>query len=1211
MSIEVNATEQIIEVNATGSTIDINVTSQTVDVNATTSVIDVNVTNGPGPGVPSAGLAGQVLKKLSNADYDTYWAADTVGVPYVGATGNVDLGEFELKAGQIEFDQTPTGTAGVAVTRWNDTVGTIETTLKGGNVILRHGRDMFERVVNKTGIQLTKAAYQAVKISDAQGQRLAVELAQANNDNNSADTIGLVVETIDNNQEGYIYTVGELQNINTTGSLQGETWADGDVLYLSPTTAGRITNVKPVAPQHLVVIGYVVYAHQNNGKIFVKITNGFELGELHDVDTTGATSGQVLTYNGTIWTPQTNAAGNIYNTDGTLTGNRTVTMGSNTLSFTKDLLVNGITVGIGNIGDNTRYNTVLGWRALFNPTSKSRNTAIGSESLTSATTGSFNTAVGNESLYALTTGTENTAIGDLGLDSVTTGAGNVSLGAFAMRHLVTGNYNIGIGYDTNLGVDTTAGSYNTLLGAQSTIGDTSGSNNTVIGARINASGNYSNNIILGDGSGNMRLVFNSSGDAILGGSTTYPTFSGFKLDVLGSGRFSGNLTTNVTANSIVKTNASGVLTAAIAGTDYQLPITNPITGTGASGQVAYWSGTNTQTGDNNLIWNSASIRLGIGRTPSARRFEIQQATGSTAASIGLYGGGSSLVSIIGVESTSTNDLQLASTTGIRFYTGSTLGNIVTDPTNERMRIFSSTGNLLLQNGGTFTDSGQRLQVQGDAFIRGSGNTSATTALTVQNSDGTNALRVRNDGVTLYGSAGAYISPMNRVTSISISGEGLLFNATGNTAGTDYAFAGNNITATTGALTVVGLFKNFLPTSGNATYTNTLIQPIINQTGGANGITRGLYVNPTLTAAADWRSIEWSNNSGWGLYGAGTSNNFLNGDTTIGTTTLGTATKLTVGGSETASLAIARGQLINTTLNLSANQDNLVGLDINPTFTIGAFASSFMFGLRATVSGGNTSNVVYAAQFVNSTNATNNNGVWIQTAHTADSSFTLLIQAGGANNTFSIRGNRYLWYNGGNAYFGNFANASARVHIRGGASEPSLIVENSSGVSSLQVQANQNVLIGSAVDGGQKLQVNGTAIISGADNSLTLTPTASGNALIINNNGYIRFGTGTYFRGFSTTISFADSGFVSRMTLNWGGGTSFFNTTGNYIFNGTTANASAIVQVDSTTQGFLPPRMTTTQKNAIATPAAGLIVFDTTLAKLCVYSGTAWETITSV
>ena len=238
-------------------------------------------------------------------------------VPYTGATQDVDLGEFELKAGQIEYDQTPTGVAGVAITRWNDSVGTLETTLKGGNVILKHGRDLFERVVNKTGIQLTKAAYQAVRISTAQGQRLGVALAQANNDNNSADTIGLVVETINNNQEGMIYVVGEIDCINTTGSLQSETWADGDVLYLSPTTAGRITNVKPTAPQHLVVVGYVVYAHATQGKIYVKVNNGFELGELHDVDTTGATNGQVLKYNGTIWTAQTDLNSGVW---GSITG---------------------------------------------------------------------------------------------------------------------------------------------------------------------------------------------------------------------------------------------------------------------------------------------------------------------------------------------------------------------------------------------------------------------------------------------------------------------------------------------------------------------------------------------------------------------------------------------------------------------------------------------------------------------------------------------------------------------------------------------------------------------------------------------------------------------------------------------------------------------------------------------------------------------------
>ena len=63
--------------------------------------------------------------------------------------------------------------------------------------------------------------------------------------------------------------------------------------------------------------------------------------------------------------------------------------------------------------------------------------------------------------------------------------------------------------------------------------------------------------------------------------------------------------------------------------------------------------------------------------------------------------------------------------------------------------------------------------------------------------------------------------------------------------------------------------------------------------------------------------------------------------------------------------------------------------------------------------------------------------------------------------------------------------------------------------------------------------------------------------------------------------------------------------------GGTAVTSAILDVQSTTKGFRLPNMTTPQKNAIAAPAAGLMVFDTTLEKACLYTGSAWQTITSV
>jgi nitrogen fixation protein len=222
-------------------------------------------------------------------------------VPYVGAITDLDLGEYELKAGQIELDQSPTGTAGVAVTRWNNTLGSTETTLKGGSVVLKNGVDLVARVVNKVtpNTTLTKAAYQVVKVSGASGQRLAVDFAQGDVDLNSADTLGVVTETIATNQEGFILTVGQLEEINTTGSLQGETWADGNVLYLSPTIPGAMTNVKPTGlTGHIVVLGYVEYAHAIHGKIYVKIMNGWELDELHNVyiNPTTLANNDVLTY---------------------------------------------------------------------------------------------------------------------------------------------------------------------------------------------------------------------------------------------------------------------------------------------------------------------------------------------------------------------------------------------------------------------------------------------------------------------------------------------------------------------------------------------------------------------------------------------------------------------------------------------------------------------------------------------------------------------------------------------------------------------------------------------------------------------------------------------------------------------------------------------------------------------------------------------------
>ena len=689
------------------------------------------------PGGTSA-VWGSITGTLSNQT-DLQTALD-LKVPYSGATGNVNLGEYELKAGQLTLDTSPTGTAAVGTTRWNDTIGSSETTLKGGSVILKNGVDLVARVVNKVtpNTTLTKAAYQAVRVSGAQGQRLAVAFAQANNDNNSADTIGLVIETIPTNQEGFIMTVGQIDGINTTGSLQGETWNDGDIIYLSPTIAGAVTNVKPSGGQHLVIIGYVEYAHANNGKLYIKISNGWELTELHDIDIVSPANNQGLFYESAtaLWKNKSISTVLGYTPEQPLTFNSPLSRSINSVSIPQ---ATGSVNGFLSSTDWTTFNT--------------KHNALGYTPANSATTLTIN----------------------------------------------------GVTFDLSANRTFTVGS---------------------------------------------------------------------------------------------------------------------VTGSGASGQVAYWTGTSAQSGSNNLFWDATNSRLGIGTNAPTKYFELKLPTVVNTLNNGITitrGSGTGIF-LLGNGTTNTTDFvpsiySKSSVDNAGFYfTASVFSGSSTFPAMEfqaanstqtgvignsqivarwanwdvQLMQIRGNGNMILQNGGTFTDSGQRLQVIGDTLLKGSGNTSGTTALTVQNSDGTNMWRILNNGQIQLGSSASfpYIRTIATDFTQTTTGTKLLFGSqdasTGNGA---FTFGSNTLTHTTGTVTFIQFLRDFTPTSGSGATTHLLINGAINQTGGANGITRGLYVNPTLTAAADWRSIEWSNNSGWGLYGAGTANSYFGGSVGIGTTSL--------------------------------------------------------------------------------------------------------------------------------------------------------------------------------------------------------------------------------------------------------------------------------------------------------------------------------------
>ena len=267
----------------------------------------------PAAPVAFSGNAYDLVNLLSSSFFFKLSGGSGDDLAQVSINGNsagandINLNNNDLNnTDKIDFNLATTDTAGEGQLVWNDALGTLNLGLKGGNTTLNIGQQLITRVVNKTTplVPLTKAGYQVVIVAGATGQRLSVKLAKADSDINSAGTLGIVCENIAVNQEGFIVSDGPLTGINTTGSLQGETWADGDLLYLSPTTFGAITNVKPSAPFHEVRVGYVEYAHINNGKIFVKIDNGYELEELHNVAITTPANGNFLEYNGTLWVNQ-------------------------------------------------------------------------------------------------------------------------------------------------------------------------------------------------------------------------------------------------------------------------------------------------------------------------------------------------------------------------------------------------------------------------------------------------------------------------------------------------------------------------------------------------------------------------------------------------------------------------------------------------------------------------------------------------------------------------------------------------------------------------------------------------------------------------------------------------------------------------------------------------------------------------------------------
>lgn len=261
-----------VEVNNTPLTRTISISSSPKpSVVVTEDHQDITVSMGikgePGQGVPTGGSVGDILYKTSSTNYATAWT----DVPTVDG---------------VQFDLTANDSAAIGKLLWNDTDGTVDFLLKGGNVNLPTGQATIHMVVNKTGADIPRGS--VVAVNGASGQRVGIKLAQSNAESTSSKTFGVTAEEIRDNHTGFVLSEGFIRNINTN------TLTEGALIWLSPTVPGGMTTTKPTAPNHLVLVGVCV-VQANNGIIFIKPQNGYELEEIHDVRYTGLATGDLLT----------------------------------------------------------------------------------------------------------------------------------------------------------------------------------------------------------------------------------------------------------------------------------------------------------------------------------------------------------------------------------------------------------------------------------------------------------------------------------------------------------------------------------------------------------------------------------------------------------------------------------------------------------------------------------------------------------------------------------------------------------------------------------------------------------------------------------------------------------------------------------------------------------------------------------------------------
>lgn len=229
-------------------------------------------------GLETSGITGLLTLTKAGSTPRTLTAPD--------ATGTIRLVE-DLYA-SLAFD-TGAGAPsyGEGKLYWDNNDHTLAVMTEVNGVTVQVGQEEVVRARNQTGSTITNG--QVVYVNGASGSRPTVALALATS-TLSDKVIGICTYDIAHNAVGYITRGGLVRDVDTFA------WAEGTELYVSDSVAGGLTSTPPVAPNHAVRVGVVLYSHSSNGIIMVHVDTGNSLNDLHDVHLSAPADKNALRY---------------------------------------------------------------------------------------------------------------------------------------------------------------------------------------------------------------------------------------------------------------------------------------------------------------------------------------------------------------------------------------------------------------------------------------------------------------------------------------------------------------------------------------------------------------------------------------------------------------------------------------------------------------------------------------------------------------------------------------------------------------------------------------------------------------------------------------------------------------------------------------------------------------------------------------------------